>query len=92
MPNKLPRMPEGLVERIHIKIGMNLPKTAEKAVVAGIMRFHTGRESWPVVMKPEEIPNSEQASKAKANAVAGHYTTLVYDIDVDGNWHFVGVQ
>lgn len=92
MPNKLPKMAAAMVERVHIKVGMLLPKTAEKTVTEGIMRFHTGRETWPVSMKPTEIPNFSAADKALKNAKAARYATLVYDIDADGVWYFMGVQ
>ena len=92
MPGKLPKMSDGMAERVHVHADLSLPKGSEGLVMASLMKFHTGRAGWPITMSQGEIPNSEAAVKAQSLARMNRHVSLVYDIDFDGEWHFVGVQ
>ena len=90
MKNKLPKMADKMVERVYIKASLDIPRDVEASVLGAIMRFHTGKAGWPATMPSSEIPNHAEAMKAQDNATRN--VTLVYDIDIDGNWEFIGVQ
>ena len=92
MPNKLPKMAEGMVQRVQFKSSFVLPEDKRDLLEDEILMFHTGRGYWPPSFDTSAIPNYEKAVKAKNRAKAPRNMTLVFDIDVDGEWHFVGFQ
>jgi len=92
MANKLPKMAEGMIERVHLRMDPKLPQEAEFRVKSEILRFHTGRSNWPQAIPTSEIPNVTKAADAQRNVLRPRPFTAVFDIDVDGEWHFIGVQ
>lgn len=92
MPNKLPKMAEGMIQRVQFKSSFVLAKDKEGLLNDQILMFHTGRGYWPPSFDTSAIPNYEKAEGAKKKAKEPRNMTMVFDIDVDGEWHFVGFQ